>query len=496
MMPPPVPDVAECQDAADIIACARRVLTVQQEACRRRPVPSVENRRAALRRLIEAIERHQDALVEAVNADFGTRSATESRFVEVLGPILQARHAIAHVGRWMRTRRRRTERLFTGNSAYVTCQPKGVVGIIGAWNMPVYLTLGPLVAAVAAGNRAIIKHSEHAPHTFRELEKLLAEAFQPDEVAIIAGGPAVGQAFSGLGFDHLIYTGSGSIGKEVMRAASGALTPVTLELGGKSPAIVGPRASLARAATRIAHGKIFNAGQTCVAPDHAWVRRAAADDFCAEIVSAFRRLAPTVSGNPDYTSLAAPQRAARIRDLLDDARALGADVTSCHVDAGSDRQIPLHVVRRCTPAMRVSREEIFGPILPVYEYEDFGSLVDRLSTQERPLATYGFGLTRAERRLLIERCPCGGMTFDDWGWHVFQHDLPFGGSGHSGFGSYHGKEGFRELSRATPVLRVRRWFPVTLFHPPYGRTFQRIVLRHYLGKTAASAPRGGRPAGR
>ena len=208
-------------------------------------------------------------------------------------------------------------------------------------------------------------------------------------------------------------------------------------------------------------------------------------------MTAFRQLVPTVAGNTDYTSLAAPHRAARIREMLDDARAQGAEVTVCHADAGSDRQIPLHLVRNGTPTMRVSREEIFGPILPVYEYEDFGELLQRLSAQPRPLAMYGFGLARAERRLLIERCPCGGITFDDWGWQVFQHDLPFGGTGHSGFGSYHGEEGFRELSHAEPVLRVRRWFPVTLFHPPYGKTFQQIVLRYYLGK-AAVATRAGR----
>jgi coniferyl-aldehyde dehydrogenase len=486
-MPTPVSDATESQDTADDIARARHLLTLQQEAHRRQPVPSVAQRRAALRRLIAALERNQDALIESVGADFGTRSATETRFVEVLGPILQARHAIAHLRRWMRARRRRTEWLFTGNAACVTYQPKGVVGIIGTWNFPVYLTLGPLVAALAAGNRAIIKHSEHAPHTFVVLEELLAEVFQSDEVAIITVGPAVGHAFCGLGFDHLIYTGSSAIGQEVMRAASGALTPVTLELGGKSPAIIGPHASIGRAAMRIAHGKTFNAGQTCVAPDHAWVHRARADAFCAEIVNAFRQLAPTISGNVDYTSLAAPHRAARIRELLDDARVQGAEVTTCHGDVGADRQIPLYIVRNCTPSMRVSREEIFGPILPVYEYEDFDQLLDRLSTQERPLAMYGFGLTRAERRRLIEQCPCGGMTFDDWGWHVFQHDLPFGGIGRSGFGGYHGEEGFRELSHATPVLRVRRWFPVTLFHPPYGGLFQKAVLRVYLGKTAAAA---------
>ncbi|MDE2295963.1 MAG: aldehyde dehydrogenase family protein, partial [Gammaproteobacteria bacterium] len=448
------------------------------------------------RRLIEALERNQHALIESVNADFGTRSATETRFVEVLGPILQARHAITHLRRWMRTRRRRTEWLFAGNAACVTYQPKGVVGILGTWNFPVYLTLGPLIAALAAGNRAIIKHSEHAPNTLAVLERLLSEAFPPDEVAIIGGGPAVGHAFCGLGFDHLIYTGSSEIGRDVMRAAGGALTPVTLELGGKSPAIVGSRAPIGRAAMRIAHGKTFNAGQTCVAPDHAWVHRAHADAFCADLVKAFRQLAPTIAGNVDYTSLAAPHRAARIHDLLDDARANGAEVTNCHVDAGADRRIPLHIVRQCTPALRVSREEIFGPILPVYEYEDFDQLLDRLATRERPLAMYGFGLTRAERRRLIERCPCGGVTFDDWGWHAFQHDLPFGGTGRSGFGSYHGEEGFRELSHAMPVLRIRRWFPVALFHPPYGRPFQKAVLRYYLGKNAAAAAAVRRPTDR
>jgi coniferyl-aldehyde dehydrogenase len=460
----------------------RGVFDRQRKAFEAAPHPGLAARQANLRRLIEALRRHQDAIVAAVNADFGVRAATETRLVEVMGPILQARHALAHLRRWMQPRRRSTELLMLTNGAWVEVQPKGVVGIIGPWNFPLYLTLGPLVAALAAGNRAMIKMPELSPRATALLRSLLAECFAEDEVAVFGGDVALAQAFSALPFDHLVFTGSPRVGRQVMRAAAANLTPVTLELGGKSPAIVGPDADLKDAALRIAHGKAFNAGQICVAPDYALVPRGRAQEFAAAVRDAFATLYPTVTGNPDYTSIASDAHAARLRELLADAVAKGATVLRCGDEAGLGRQMPLQVVTQVDASMRLMREEIFGPVLPVLEYDRLDDALAHVRRNERPLALYAFGLKAADQARVLRDTHAGGVTLNDWGWHVFQHDLPFGGIGNSGMGSYHGEEGFRELSHAKAVFRRHRWFPIGLFYPPYGNLAQRLSMWLYLGR--------------
>ncbi|HEX9472664.1 MAG TPA: aldehyde dehydrogenase family protein, partial [Steroidobacteraceae bacterium] len=260
------------------------------------------------------------------------------------------------------------------------------------------------------------------------------------------------------------------------------LTPVTLELGGKSPAIVGPGADLSDAALRIAHGKAFNAGQICVAPDYALVPRGRSTEFAAAVGIAFARLYPTVSGNAEYTSIISEHHATRIRALLDDAKALGATVLRCGDDAGAGRQMPLHVVTNLDERMQLMHEEIFGPILPVLEYDRLDDALAYVRGRERPLSMYAFGLSRGEQQQVLERTHAGGVALDDWGWQVFQHDLPFGGNGNSGMGTYHGEEGFRELSHGKAVFKRRHWFPIGLYYPPYGNLVQRLVTRLYLGK--------------
>jgi len=469
-------------EAATGLERMRRVFDLQRRACEADPYPDLAARKSGLRRLVSALRRHQNAIIAAVNADFGVRSASETRLIEVLGPVLEARHALSHLRHWMRPRQRRTELLFLGNGAWVAYQPKGVVGIIGTWNFPVYMTLGPLIAALAAGNRAMIKGSEFSPHTTMLLATMLAECFSEDEVAVFGGDVAAAQAFSALPFNHLVFTGSPRVGREVMRAAAENLTPVTLELGGKSPAIVGPGADLADAALRIAHGKAFNAGQICVAPDYALVPRGKSSEFAAAVGVAFAGLYPAVSGNAEYTSIISERHVARIRALLDDAKAHGATVLRCGEDAGAGRQIPLHVVTNLNERMQLMREEIFGPILPVLEYDRLDDAMAFVRARERPLSMYAFGLSSGERRRVLKRTHAGGVALDDWGWHVFQHDLPFGGTGNSGMGTYHGEEGFRELSHGKAVFKRRRWFPIGLYYPPYGNLVQRLVLWLYLGK--------------
>lgn len=467
---------------ADELARMRLLFDRQRHAFGACPYPDLAARKAKLRRLIDALRRHQDAIVVAVNEDFGVRAAAETKLVEVMGPILEARHALSHLRRWMKPRRRSTELLFLTNSAWVEVQPKGVVGIIGTWNFPLYLTLGPLVTALAAGNRAMIKTSEFAPRSADALRALLAECFDEDEVAVFGGAVEAAQAFNALPFDHLVFTGSPRVGRQVMRAAAENLTPVTLELGGKSPAIVGPQADLRDAALRIAHGNVFNAGQICVAPDYALVPRGKSTEFAAAVREAFARLYPSVGGNSEYTSIITERHAVRLREMLADAQAKGATLLRCGADAGAGRQMPLTVVTQVNDSMQLMQEEIFGPILPVLEYDRLDDALAVIRRGDRPLSLYAFGLSRGDQDRVLKETHAGGVTFNDWGWHVFQHDLPFGGIGNSGMGGYHGEEGFRELSHGKSVFKRHRWFPVGLFYPPYGNIVQRLAMKFFIGE--------------
>lgn len=464
------------------IARMHHLLQRQRQAFDAQPHAPLNVRLNNLKRLIAALRRYRQRIVAAVDADFGGRAAFETLQIEVLGPVLHARHAIAHLRRWMKPERRKTELLFFGNKAWVQYQPKGVVGIVGTWNFPLYLTLGPLVTALAAGNRAMIKVSEFAPHSRQVLQTMLAELFDEDEVAVFGGQLASAQAFTTLPLDHLVFTGAPQVGHHVMRAAAEHLVPVTLELGGKSPALVGEHANLADAALRIAHGKGFNAGQVCVAPDYVLVPQGQAQGFAQALKQAFEGLYPDPANSADYTSIISDRHAQRLQALLDDARSKGAKVTSCRNTSSSPRRLALQVITGVNDEMRVAQEEIFGPLLPVIEYRDLDQAIAYIRARPRPLALYPFGLDARQNEHVLEQTHSGGVTLDDWAWHAFQHDLPFGGTGNSGMGSYHGEEGFRALSHGKAVLKRQRWFPTQLFYPPYGRWVQRLAVRFYLGK--------------
>jgi len=466
--------------AAVTIDRMHATLAAQRAAFAKLPRSTAAQRQARLRALKTALRKHQDAIVAAVDADFGGRAATETRLIEVLGPILEANHALKHLRRWMRPRRRRTELLFATNRAWVEYQPKGVVGIIVPWNFPVYLALGPLVAALAAGNRAMIKMSELAPRTTEVVARMLGEVFGEEEVAVFGGDLEEAQAFGRLPFDHMVFTGSPAVGRHVMRAAAENLVPVTLELGGKSPAIIARGAKLADAAKRIAHGKAFSGGQVCVSPDYALVPRESVEEFTSAVVAAYRRMYPQVQGNPDQTGIVSDRHAERIRALIADAVNKGARVVPAG-DTGPGRRLPLAVITDVNDEMAVAREEIFGPVLPVIPYDTVQDALDYVQSRPRPLALYAFGFAGGELRGLIETTHAGGMSINDWGWHPFQHDLPFGGIGNSGMGSYHGEEGFRELSHAKGIFKRHRFFPIGLFYPPYGNFVQRLALKFYLG---------------
>jgi coniferyl-aldehyde dehydrogenase len=467
---------------------AREVGTWRFEALRAAfaaaPYPSYAQRRGALRSLRAALRKHARACAEAAAKDFGVRASDETMLIDLLPSLLHIDHLLRHLRRWMRPSRRSTELLFATNRAAVQYQPKGVVGIVVPWNFPFYLALGPLATALAAGNRCLIKTSEYAPASSRALRALLADALSADEACVVEGDAECAKRFCALPFDHLVFTGSPAVGRQVMRAAAENLTPVTLELGGKSPAIVSRSADLSRAARRIVHGKTVNAGQICVAPDYALVPREQVAAFTAAAAQAFESL---VGDGESYTSLIDTRAHNRMRELIDDARALGATVTVCGTREASGRQMPLHIISGVRPHMRIAREEIFGPLLPVLEYDTFDDALEHVRHGERPLALYWFGADGNERARVLRETHAGGVTLNDWGWHAMNHALPFGGVGTSGMGNYHGEEGFRELSHAKAVFAEHRWFPIELFHPPYSgtagisHTVRRAVLRWYFG---------------
>ncbi|MCP1574492.1 coniferyl aldehyde dehydrogenase [Herbaspirillum rubrisubalbicans] len=475
----------DTESPAAVKAWLQAAFAAQQAAFRRDPNPSAAQRRKHLRAIKRQLSRYQDVLAEAMSADFGFRAATESKMFDLLGSTLELNHLISHVGKWMKPSRRRPELLFISNSLEVVYQPKGVVGVIVPWNFPIYLAIGPLAAAIAAGNRVMLKMPEAASATGRTLARMLAEIFDETQVMVVYQKLPAYDLFSSLPFNHIVFTGSPSVGKTIMRAAAEHLTPVTLELGGKSPAVIGADYEIADAARRIAHGKISNAGQICVCPDYALVPAAKVEAFVAELQVAFTRMIGAhYASSPDYTSVVNLKQHRRLMEMLDDARAKGAVIRTC---ASYERErdgcrMPLHIVTRCTPGMLLMQEEIFGPVLPVLGYHTLEEAIEHIVAAARPLALYCFSHDASEQQRLLRSTHSGGVTINDWGWHVVNHDAPFGGVGNSGMGTYHGQEGFRELSHARTVFKRRRLFPTQLFHPPYGKLVQRLALGFFLGR--------------
>ena len=481
----PHADLAHLPNAAE--ERARRLFAAQQQAYAAAPYPSADSRRASLRALKRQVQRYQDALASAMNADFGYRTAAESKMLDLLSTTLEINHSLSHLRKWMKPSRRRTELLFLTNSVQVSYQPKGVVGVIVPWNFPVYLALGPLAAALAAGNRVLIKLSELCPATNAVLRRMLGEIFTEEQVAVVGEELADPTVFTSLPFNHMIFTGSPAVGRLVMQAAARNLTPVTLELGGKSPALVTRSYSVADAARRVVHGKSANSGQICVAPDYALVPRESVPAFVEAAQQAYAEFHPGGADGQHYTSIISERHLARLRGLLDDASRHGASVVRCGAPSGeSGRQLPLHLVVGGGDGMLLLKEEIFGPILPVIPYDTLEQALAYIAARERPLALYCFGHDADERREVLRRTHSGGVTINDWGWHAMNHDAPFGGVGNSGMGNYHGEEGFRELSHAKTVFKRHRLFPIDLFYPPYGNLVQRLALRIFLGKGDAS----------
>ena len=418
-------------------------------------------------------------------ADFGARSRTATAFADVAASIGPLKHARDHLARWMRPERRATTpRIlgFLGARAEVRRQPKGVVGIISPWNFPVNLAFAPLAGVLAAGNRAMIKPSETTPATSALLQEMFAGSFDPEEIAVFTGGPEVGQAFASLAFDHLVFTGATSIARHVMRAAAENLVPLTLELGGKSPVVIGRSADLATAAARIMNGKTLNAGQICLAPDYVLAPADRLDAFVEQARQAVVQMYPTIRDNADVTAIVSDRHLARLEGYVDDARAKGATIVEIN-PAGEDLRQQPH--RRMAPTlildptddMTVMQEEIFGPLLPVRRYGTVDEAIDYINGHARPLGLYYFGSDAAERDRVLERTTSGGVTVNDVLMHVAQEELPFGGIGPAGMGAYHGRDGFREFSHARSVYhQIKRDIgPLKMLRPPYGKGIARFL---------------------
>ena len=453
------------------------------------PEPLAE-RKDRLSRAIALLVDHAEEFAAAASADFGHRSREQTLLTDIMPSISALRFARANLARWARGERRRT--LFPlgllGGKARVDYLPKGVVGIMAPWNFPVGMVMAPLAGVFAAGNRAMVKPSEFTPRVSDLLADLVSRRFASEELAVFTGGAEVGEAFASLPFDHLVFTGSTGIGRKVMAAAASNLVPVTLELGGKSPTIVSRSADLRQAAGRIALGKLMNAGQICLAPDYVLVPREREGAFVEALGSAVAGMYPRLLDNPDYTSVISPRHAERLRGLVSDAVARGAQAIEIN-PAGEEfpcangSRLPLVVLRGVTDDMAVMQEEIFGPVLPVLPVESVDEAIAFVNARPRPLGLYWFGHDRTEERAVLSRTLSGGVTINDVIFHNAMEDLPFGGIGPSGMGAYHGFDGFREFSHARAVYRQARFDVAALggLKPPYGRA-ARLTLRRELRK--------------
>jgi coniferyl-aldehyde dehydrogenase len=456
------------------------VLGRQRAAFQEEPYPDAATRVDRLRRLRVATREWRADIVAACQRDFGCRAAVETLSSDITATIYAARYAERNVRRWMRPRRRKVSLLHFPSRNRVLYQPLGVVGIIAPWNYPVYTSLGPVCGALAAGNRIMLKLSEHTPGVSEALADMVAETFAPEEVAVIEGGTEIGAAFAELPLDHLLFTGSTGVGRLVMQAAAKNLTPVTLELGGKSPCIISNSADLAMAARRVCFGKSYNAGQSCVAPDYVLCPAGSEEAFIIELSKAFTSMYPTVRDNPDCTAIINAHHAERLQACLDDAEAQGARIRCLHsepADLSGTRQCPITVVQGLTDSMRLAQEEIFGPVLPVLSYEDMDEAIGYIAQRPRPLALYYFGKGGKERNRILQELHAGGVCVNDTLVHLLQDDLPFGGLGPSGIGAYHGPEGFETFSHAKAIHSKGRLTSTGLLYPPYTDKHKRLLDR-------------------
>jgi len=448
-----------------------------------RPEP-LALRKDRIQRAMKLLTDHADDLCKVMAADFGNRSPHQSMITDIAGTVNFGKYCLKHMDKWSRPEKRHVQFPLglLGAKAEVRYEPKGVVGILSPWNFPVNLSFGPLMQIFAAGNRAMIKPSEFTEKTSLLTRELVEEYFTPDECAVFTGGPEVAAAFSELPFDHLIFTGSTATGRKVMESAAKNLVPVTLELGGKSPVFLGESADFAKAGERVALGKMLNAGQICLAPDYLYVPESKQDEAIHGVWQGTANMYPTLLDNEDYASVVTDRHFDRLQELVADARDKGAEVIE--VNPGNEdfsntnaRKMPLTILKNVNDDMRAMQEEIFGPVLPVKTYRHIDEAIDYVNEHDRPLGLYYFGQDSNEREKVLTKTISGGVTVNDVIFHVSMEDLPFGGVGPSGMGSYHGVEGFREFSHARSFYTQPKIDVAKLggFKPPYGPATEKAV---------------------
>ncbi|WP_280241291.1 coniferyl aldehyde dehydrogenase [Nocardia abscessus] len=482
-------------DPAELTA----ILELQRRAFLREGPPSAAVRRDRIDRLLAMVLDNIDDFVDAMSRDFGTRSRTGTLFAEIMGMLTAFEHTRSHLARWMRpVRTSRLSRLY-GIRTEVHPAPLGVVGIIGPWNFPLQLVVVPAASALAAGNRVMIKMSEITAHTAELTRSLAVKYFDPSELAVVTGGPDVGAAFTRLPLDHLFFTGSTGVGRLVQRAAAENLVPVTLELGGKNPVVVAPDADIDRAANRIARARMVNGGQVCVCPDYVLVPEDRIDRFTDALRAELRGMFPSILANDDYTAAVDAANYERVLGLVEDARARGARVEAL---APHGETLPDPVARKIAPTlirdvgddMRISAEEIFGPVLLIRPYASLGDVIDYVNERPSPLVAYWFGPDGADFRTFVDGTRSGGIARNEFAIHMFSENAPFGGVGHSGMGAYHGKAGFDTFSHMRAVAGTDLPFAITgIAAPPFDRRTAKFID---LALRAARWRTGRRVAGR
>ncbi|MGH6611695.1 MAG: coniferyl aldehyde dehydrogenase [Burkholderiaceae bacterium] len=457
-------------DASDAPAELQVVFQIQRAAYDAAPFAEWDERRSRLDRLLRLIQDNEPAIEAAIDRDFAGRPPIETQIGEIFPSIAEIRGAIKHGKRWMKPRSASVSKWFLPARAQVIPRPLGVVGIIVPWNYPLFLAVSPLVAALTAGNRAMVKMSEFTPAFSELLQQLIASAFRTNEVAVITGGADVAAQFSALPFDHLLFTGSTAVGRKVMSAAAQNLTPVTLELGGKSPTVVTPGYPIEHAVQRVLAGKLLNAGQTCIAPDYVMVARNELSAFVEAAKRQARDMYPTGLRDRNYCSIVNAKQYQRLCSYLEEARIAGARIEPLFDgdvrDDATHRLAPAIVIDPPAPSS-LMQDEIFGPLLPVIPYGDVKDAIAFIGAQPRPLAMYWFDNDRRRADSALRTTHAGGVCINETLLHVAQEDLPFGGVGPSGMGHYHGRWGFDTFSKLTPVFRQSRFNTVKLFLPPY-----------------------------
>jgi coniferyl-aldehyde dehydrogenase len=458
---------------------AQRIFALQRAAYLKHPYPSLEERRENLKKLERILVDNVDAIAEAINEDFGNRCVQESKMLELFSCVDGLRYARSKVKKWMKPQKRHVSINFATGKNRVIPQPKGVIGVVSPWNYPLFLTISPLTSILAAGNRAMVKMATNSQNLCRLLHEKVSAEFSEDTLAILPGVRAAD--FSTLPYDHIIFTGSADAGRIVMRSAAENLTPVTLELGGKSPTIICDDFDVATAASRILYTKFVNAGQTCLAPDYLFIPTAKRDQFVEEAKKILPKRYPDPN-DQSYTSIIDDKSYRRLRATLEDAERKGAQLVSLVPGASFNdvqRKIPPHVVIGVTDDMTIMQEEIFGPLLPIRTYETIDEVIDYVNSKDRPLGFYVFTNDKAVEEKLLYNTISGGVTINNCMMHIAQHDMPFGGVGASGIGQYHGYEGFQEFSKMRPVFNNPKFSLLEMFYPPY-KPFQDRMLKFML----------------